>query len=77
MIAGIRMAFEMSVLDKLIQWKYLNSEKHCQNVNYKHCHKSIKHKGIEKTVYIRVAILVTENLPILCVVRATLSVQTC
>lgn len=76
MIDEIGMAFEMSVLVKLIQWKYLNSERHCQNVNYKHCHRSIKHKGIEKTVCITVTIFVTENLPILCVVGVTLSVQT-
>lgn len=42
------MAFEMSVFGKLIQWKSLNSEKHAQNVNYKHCHRSIKHEGVEK-----------------------------
>lgn len=77
MIDEIGMAFEMSVLDKLIQWKSLNSEKHCQNVNYKHCHRSIKHRGVEKTVYVTATILVTEKLPVLCVIRAALSVKTC
>lgn len=77
MIDEIGMAFEMSVLDKLMQWKSLNSEKHCQNVNHKHCRRSIKHKGVEKTDYVAATILVTEKLPVLCAVRATLSVQTC
>lgn len=76
MIDEIEMTFEMSVLDILILWKSLNSEKHGQNVNYTHCDRSIKHKGVEQTVYVTATVLVTEKLPVLCVVRATLSVQT-
>lgn len=39
-------------MDIRILWKYLNSEKHGQSVNYKHCGSSIGHKGDQRTIYV-------------------------
>lgn len=61
-------------LDILITVEILNSEEHCQSVNYKHC---VSSEGDQSTISVtdilneNVAVLVTEKLPILCVVRAT------